>query len=170
MHRCPPTYVCSSVAPTFGMRSCSLKNRALARDILKKSSCFTDSRSKKVGDIALKVLLVEGPDANRSRLDFAKLRSSAGHPQNSRFSVFKNCAPERDNSIFCVLIILVSSKIAPLLEASSKFCQLIFLKIDQDCAPVRSIRKILIIDERSCRRFLYQSYIKSTSFEVALLA
>ena len=34
----PPASVCSSVAETFGTHPCSLKNRGLARDILKKSA------------------------------------------------------------------------------------------------------------------------------------
>ena len=46
-----------------------------------------------------------------------------------------------------VLIIFVSSKIALPLETSSKFRQCIFMEIDQNCAPVRSIRKNLIICE-----------------------
>ena len=162
MHRRPPTYACSSVAPTFGMRSCSLENRALARDILKKSSYFIDFRSKKVGDIALKVLLVEGsgrqPVAPRSILEkWGPVQDILRIPD---LAFSKIALTSETIRFFCVLIILVSSKIAPPLEASSKFRQLIFLKIDQDCAPVRSIRKILIIDERSCRRFLYQSYIE----------
>ena len=38
--RRPPPSACSSVAQTFWPRSCSLKSRALARDILKKSVFF----------------------------------------------------------------------------------------------------------------------------------
>ena len=47
-----------------------------------------------------------------------------------------------------VLIIFVSSKIAASLETSTEFRRFIFIKINQNCAPVRSSRKISIISER----------------------
>ena len=54
----PAMHGYSSVAQTFGRRSCSLQNRALVRDILKKA-VFSFS-IKKIRDFAFKVVLLEG--------------------------------------------------------------------------------------------------------------
>ena len=43
----PAIHGYSSVAQTFGTRPCSLKNRALGRDIIKTSAFYVDFRSKK---------------------------------------------------------------------------------------------------------------------------
>ena len=89
------------------------------------------------------------------------------------FAFFKNCALAGHNSFFFfdVLIILVSSKIALPPETSSKFRQFILIKIDQNCARMRNIRKILIIYEslmmlRVSIPILYQTNV----FEVAFRA
>ena len=48
----------SSVAQTLGTRSCSLQNRGLVRDILKKSAFFIFDQQLR--GIAFKVVLLEG--------------------------------------------------------------------------------------------------------------
>ena len=99
----------------------------------------------KISDFAFKVILPEG-----------------SVPEPVTTLIFENCAPARDILIIIqelrsrarqfdfldVWIIFVSSEIALPCGASSKFCRFIFIKIDENDAPVRSIRIIWIIYER----------------------
>ena len=103
MHRRPPTSVFSSVAQTFGARSCSLKNRAVARDILKKSVYFID---QEIQGLALELLLVEGSVAK-----------PVAPP------IFENCAPVRD-----ILKILHFSDFINIQNLRSRTRQFDFLK------------------------------------------
>ena len=137
--------VCSSVAQTFWTRSCWFKNRALARDILEKIYVFHRSSIKNIQAIAFKELLLGGSNTelvalvifeNRAlardilkiwrfldSMNYQKLRPRARQFDFLRLDhvcIFKNGA----------------------LETSSKFHRFIFIKIDQNRAPVQSIRKI----------------------------
>ena len=67
---------CPSVAQTFGTRSCSFKNRALAQDILKKSPLLSIFNPK-IQALAFQVLLVGGSIATW----FLKSCSRSRHPQ-----------------------------------------------------------------------------------------
>ena len=113
----PHPTACSSVAQTFGTRSCSFKNRALARDVLKTSTCFyrfLRISIKKIQALAFKVLLVGGVDTelvapifeNRApvrdvlKIPFSKIALPRGTIRFfGRFDdvcIFKNRAPARD--------------------------------------------------------------------------
>ena len=74
------------------------------------------------------------------------------HERRSPICNKKSRSRARQFDFFNVLNMYVSSKIAPSLETSSKFRLFIFTKINQTCAPVRSIRKILIITGRAVGR------------------
>ena len=113
------------------------RNRAPARDILKKSPFVYRCSIKKIQGLAFKLLFVGGSIPNWSHSDFRKSYSRAWHPQNSIFSF----QITRKFDFFDVWMMFVSSKISLSLETASKFRRFIFIKIDQICAPVRSIRK-----------------------------
>ena len=134
-------HVYSSVAQTFGTRHCSLQNRALARDILKKFGVFFD---QEIGDFAFKVVLLEGVVSElvaplifedrapvRDILKILSFSCSMIHQKlRSRARQF--------NSFACVIIFL-ASKIALPCGAFGNFCVLDHLHIFKNCAPVRSI-------------------------------
>ena len=114
---------------------------ALSLKTSSKNRQFLSIFEQKIRSLAFKVLLVEG---------------SVTEPVAPRF--FESCAPVRDilkipdfafskktTCFFDVLMMLVSSKIALPLETSSKFRRFIFIKMDQNSAPVQGIRKIFII-------------------------
>ena len=119
----------------------------------KNMSFFYRFSIKRIQALAFNVLLVRGSITELVALQISENRAPARDILKiSRFSDFidyqKLRSRARQFDFFDVWMMFVSSKIALPLETSSKFRRFIFIKIDQNCAPVRSIQKILIIDER----------------------
>ena len=124
-----------------------------SRGILKKSAFYVDFRSKNRRDFAFKVVLLEGVVSERVAplifenrapvrdiLKLLRLSCSMVHQ--------KLRSRARQFDFLAFVIIFLSSKIALPCGASLKFRRFIFIRFHQNDAPVRSIRKILIIYER----------------------
>ena len=103
-------------------------------------------------DFAFKIVVVEGSVTERFAPLIEQNCASAGHPQIPGFAysrITQHCAPARDNRVFWryddgLYIFKNRAPVQNILEISS----IIFIKFDQNDAPVRSIWKIWIIFER----------------------
>ena len=131
-------------APLFAKKSCSRSRHPQKIGVL--FSIF----DQQIGNIAFKVLLVEGsgrePVASLIFKNCVPVRDILKILRFSDFiNILKLCSRARQFDLFNVLIIFVSSKIALPLGTSSKFRRFIFIKSHQNDAPVRGIRKILFI-------------------------
>ena len=115
----PPCHGYASFARTFGTRPCSLQNRALAQDILKKSSFIVHFRSKNMGDFAFKAVLLERSYPNWPRPALPCETSSKFRVRFLNIHKLRSRARQID---FCdVLIIFISSKISSRAEHPRSF-------------------------------------------------
>ena len=121
------------------------KSRSGSRHSQKIDVCLSII-DQKIQAPAFKVLLVGGMNTELAALRFLKNRAPVQDILNiSRFSDFINYQKLRSRTRQVDFLYgwttFVSSKIALSLETSSKFRRFIFIKIDQNRAPMRSIRE-----------------------------
>ena len=94
------------------------------------------------------MLLVEASGREPVAPRFSKIALPGG--TSSKFQILR-FQKLRSRTRQFVLIISVSSKIALPLETSLNFRQSMFIRVDQNCTPVRTIRTILIIHLQKSR-------------------
>ena len=143
MHRRPPTSACSSVAQTFGTRSCSLKI-ALLLETSSKNRRILSIVDQEIRDIAFKVLLVEGSGREPVAPRFWKIALPCGTPSKFQIlSLQKLRSLARQFDFFDVLMMFVSSEIALRSRHPQNFFELSSSKSIKMALPRETIRFFL---------------------------